>query len=303
MTVVVPIYNTERHLVECLDSLVLQDLPQVEFVCIDDGSSDSSASILQSYAKYDARFVVVRQENRGVGPTRNRGIAMARGEFVAFLDADDYYPSSSSLRELWEGAKTHDVPMCGGSFSEDHGSWIRTKFEGIYQKYTFDSEQTMKYSDYQFDYGYHRFIYATNMLREKRILFPSYIRFQDPPFFVRAMVHAVRFRALRQPTYCYRFGHQSLNWNHLRTRDLVCGLRDNLALAEQYRLYDLRNLTWDRLTREYRGRIVARIRHGDSDTIQVLLECLRYVPSAGPLKAGISTMVSEALGNSGISHA
>lgn len=297
VSVVVPVHNAEDHLVECLNGLVRQDLPAIEFLCIDDGSSDSSLSILRSYSKYDARFRVLTQANRGVGPTRNRGIEEARGAYVGFMDADDYYPDPATLRALWEGAERHEVEICGGSFSEDHGTWIRRSFEGIYTDYTFTRDGTMEYSDYQFDYGYHRFIYATRLLRAHGIVFPPYLRFQDPPFFVNAMARAGRFRALQRPTYCYRWGHQSLDWNHRRTYDLVCGLEANLATAHELGLKKLRHLTWSRLVQEYRERIVERLALGDEDTLQRVLACSQYAPDG--LASQLTAMVAEATGASG----
>ena len=74
VSVVTPVYNDERHLEQCLESLCRQTLREIEFVCVDDGSTDSSSAILQSYRKRDERFVIVRQPNRGLGAAMNAGI-------------------------------------------------------------------------------------------------------------------------------------------------------------------------------------------------------------------------------------
>ncbi|WP_300680153.1 glycosyltransferase [Nocardioides sp.] len=279
MTVIVPVHNAGAHLVQCLNSLVRQTLDRTEFLCIDDGSTDDSARILDTYAKYDPRFRIIHQKNVGVGPTRNRGLDEARGAYVAFMDADDYYPSHHTLKKLWVEAEASGVAIAGGSFSEDHGNGkTRTSWTGIYAKYTFPEDGLVKYKDYQFDYGFHRFIYKTSFLREHDLHFPPYIRFQDPPFFVRAMALAGSFYAVALPTYRYRWGHQKLTWDERRTLDLVKGLRDNLRIAVDFDLDGLRDLTWGRLAEEYRDRILARVAEGDVELKTVLAECQALAP-------------------------
>ena len=89
LTVVVPCHNAARFLRECLDSVVAQTLKDIEVICIDDGSTDQTAAILDEYAMRDARFVVARIERSGVSVARNMGIAKATGDYIGFVDADD----------------------------------------------------------------------------------------------------------------------------------------------------------------------------------------------------------------------
>lgn len=252
VSVIVPVYNMEAYLEQCIKSILMQDLKEIEIICINDGSTDSSLQILKKYGEKDTRVRVIDQKNQGVGRTRNKGIELAKGEFVAFMDPDDYYNDEKILTDVYRSAKEQNVKISGGSFSEDHGTWIRTKFEGIYQKYTFNEDKLLEYSDYQFDYGYHRFIYNRNLLLENNIVFPPYIRFQDPPFFVKAMIAAREFYALKRVTYCYRWGHQKLNWDIQRSTDVLKGLKDNLSMAEESGLAELRQLTLWRIQEEYK---------------------------------------------------
>ena len=89
VSVVVPIYNVELYLKECLDSILSQSLKSIEIICINDGSTDESLDIVNSYAKDDARIIVIDRRNKGLGATRNEGLNMARGEYVFFMDSDD----------------------------------------------------------------------------------------------------------------------------------------------------------------------------------------------------------------------
>ena len=98
VSIIVPVYNTGDYLEECLDSLVSQTLSDIEIICIDDGSSDASPAILDSYASRDPRFRVIHQENSGVSSSRNKGLDMASGEFILFVDSDDYIETYSCER-------------------------------------------------------------------------------------------------------------------------------------------------------------------------------------------------------------
>ena len=87
VSIIIPIYNTEKYLVECLDSVVNQTLKDIEIICIDDGSTDNSLAILKEYASKDDRIIVINKPNEGIGLTRNRGLCTATGEYVGFLDS------------------------------------------------------------------------------------------------------------------------------------------------------------------------------------------------------------------------
>ncbi|MDX6744448.1 CDP-glycerol glycerophosphotransferase family protein [Actinocorallia sp. A-T 12471] len=89
LSVVVPIYNVERYLPACLDSLAAQTFADLEVIMVDDGSTDGSALVAKSYTHKDRRFTLIQQENRGPGPARNLGVSQARGELLAFVDGDD----------------------------------------------------------------------------------------------------------------------------------------------------------------------------------------------------------------------
>ena len=91
VSVILPVYNCEKYLRQCLDSLTSQTLRDIEIICVNDGSTDSSLEILNEYAAADMRFVVIDSENRGAGAARNSGIEAACGKYLAFLDSDDWF--------------------------------------------------------------------------------------------------------------------------------------------------------------------------------------------------------------------
>src|SRR5687768_12871254 len=89
VSVIMPVYNTELYLQDCLDSVLNQTLPDFELICVDDSSTDGSVAILEENAKKDSRIHIVHQENAGAGAARNNGFRNATGEFTFFLDSDD----------------------------------------------------------------------------------------------------------------------------------------------------------------------------------------------------------------------
>lgn len=251
ISVIIPVYNKERYINKCLDTILSQTLKEIEVICVNDGSNDKSLFFLRQYEAKHENIVLLNQLNSGVSYARNRGIRAASGEFVCFMDPDDYYPNDHVLEHLYISATGNHSNICGGSFSEDNGKKIRTSWSGIYSKYTFSSDGFIAYKDYQFDYGYHRFAYRREFLLENDIFFPPYIRYQDPPFFVHAMICAGNFYALKEPTYCYRWGHQKLIWNEERTSHVIMAMTDNLRYSLDNGLWELNHLTMYRFLCEY----------------------------------------------------
>ena len=90
ISIIVPVYNVEDYLPQCLDSLLSQTMEDIEIICVNDGSTDSSLSLLESYAKKDSRIVVINKENAGVSYARNAGLEKVRGDFYMFVDSDDW---------------------------------------------------------------------------------------------------------------------------------------------------------------------------------------------------------------------
>lgn len=90
LSIIIPVYNVEKYIKMCLDSLLRQKTTDIEFICIDDGSTDDSGIICEQYAKKDKRFRIFHKKNEGVSSARNLGLKMAKGEYIAWVDPDDY---------------------------------------------------------------------------------------------------------------------------------------------------------------------------------------------------------------------
>ncbi len=90
VSVIVPVFNVEAYLNESLDSILNQTLNDIEIICINDGSTDNSLNILETYAKKDKRIKIISKENEGQGVARNVGLDDAQGEYISFVDSDDF---------------------------------------------------------------------------------------------------------------------------------------------------------------------------------------------------------------------
>jgi len=90
ISIIVPVYNTEKYLAKCFDSILNQTFSDFELICINDGSTDNSLKILGSYQQKDSRVIVINQKNQGVSAARNKGIDLAKGEYLIFIDSDDW---------------------------------------------------------------------------------------------------------------------------------------------------------------------------------------------------------------------
>ena len=243
VSVIVPCYNMEKFLPECLQSILTQTLKNIEVICIDDGSTDRTGMLLDEAARRDSRLRVVHQQNSGVAAARNYGISIAAGHYVIFIDPDDFYPDSNTLELLYRKATEHHAVICGGAFScyvNETGKVVRCFMDDL-SGYIFSREGFLSYREYQFDFGYHRFVYNREFLVENSIFFPPYARFQDPPFFVKAMITAERFYAVEDVVYRYRIGTQPdpTSWPPRKLHDMIRGHIDVLHMSAEAGLSEL----------------------------------------------------------------
>ena len=110
VSIIVPVYNMSLYLKKCLDSICGQTLEQIEIICVNDGSTDNSLDILKEYAKKDKRIIVVSQENQGLSAARNTGLDIARGEYIGFVDSDDYISKDMYLY-LYNDIRKNDADI------------------------------------------------------------------------------------------------------------------------------------------------------------------------------------------------
>lgn len=124
ISVVVPVYNVEKYLKECIDSIINQTLEDIEIICVNDGSKDSSLEILNDYAKKDSRIIVINKSNSGYGHTMNMGLNAATGEYVGIIESDDF-ADKNMFEDLYKLAKEYDADIVKGDW---YNYWSKNKF-------------------------------------------------------------------------------------------------------------------------------------------------------------------------------
>ena len=273
VSIIIPVYNVEQYVKECLDSIKAQTLKEMEIICVDDGSTDSSLKILQEYAETDPNIIVIHQENQGAAVARNKAMEMCKGKFVAFMDPDDFYPDNNVLFELYNAAEKNQAFIVGGSLTEmnESGMLLDRKYSENDPR-VFPKDGWVDYTEYQYDYYYVRFIFDRKMLIENHIIFPEYRRFQDPPFFVRSMITAQKFYALKRATYCYRVSNKYNDWTEEKLNHYIMGNNDLLELSTRYNLEALHKRVAKRILVDRGAEIVTWM---SSDSICNTLEQTR----------------------------
>lgn len=263
ISVIIPVYNCGQFIEQSIHSIQIQTIEEIEIICVDDGSTDHSAEIIRNLQKKDGRIRLYSQQNQGAGAARNLGMCHAQGEFIAFLDADDYYLDTDALECMFSTCKEQKVSACGTRISVDREGKL-FKDRG-YQDMVEASGQSpvLQYRDFQFDYGYYGFIFERKLVSDNNIQFPLYRRFQDPVFLVRVMYAAERFCFIDKALYAYRVPNVLLRFHKENTVDLLQGLLDNLEFAVKHDLNKLFEHTIKRVEEEY-AEIICRNLGGES---------------------------------------
>lgn len=224
----------------------IDPIGKVKYLIIDDGSDKGVADELENAYGKNEHIRIIHQKNKGVGASRNSGIKQADTKYVYFLDADDEFVGEDIVSELASIAEKKGVKVAGGSMVEIRPDGTEfCDWQDHNRGFVFEREGYVKYTDYQFDYGFYRFVYDRQFLVENKIFFPKLKRFQDPPFFVKALYTAQVFYAVPTVTYRYRVG--SVSWNKSKAQDLLKGIRLNQKYAHKYKLRKLQHTTMARL--------------------------------------------------------
>ncbi|WNQ12698.1 glycosyltransferase [Paenibacillus aurantius] len=221
VSIVVPIYNMEPYLARCLDSLLAQTLKPIEILAVNDGSTDSTGALLREYAERDPRIVVLEQENAGVSAARNRGIEAAQGDYIGFVDPDDWVEPDMYAEMLGaavgDGA---DIVMC--TYTREFGTHSKEKVFDLPAKVTYAREELretvmrrlvgplkeeLAQPDYLDAWGtVWSKLYRSDLLKDNVLEFVDLHLVgtnEDSLFNIHAFYHAEKFVMLNKPFYHY----------------------------------------------------------------------------------------------------
>lgn len=211
LSIIIPIFNVEHYLNECLNSVCAQTLENIEIICIDDGSTDNSLNIVKEYSKKDDRIKLITQKNSGQATARNKGIKEAKGEYIAFVDSDDFI-EPTMFEKLYTKSKDNnlDLAMCKIATYNNQTKEIKDNvwyyMLGIFrdfEKDIFNHKDTKEFTCNIAVTPYNK-IYKTSLLKENHILFPEGLIFEDEKFFYDVYLRAKRVSIVPEFLYYYR---------------------------------------------------------------------------------------------------
>ena len=248
VSVIVPVYNAADALQRCIDSILNQEFKDLELLLIDDGSKDGSPIICDKAAKKDERVRVIHKPNSGVSSTRNQGIDLARGEFIQFLDADDWIPQDST-KMLVRCAREKNADLVVGEFYRVVGDKLSRKgsieTDEVLTKQEYADFMKVSPADYYYGVIWNK-LYRRDIMNQYNVRMNPEVSFcEDFIFNLEYVLHCERIAALQVPVYYYVKTDGSLvsqNMNPIRLYNMKTSVYQyydrffqNLLDEEEYR--------------------------------------------------------------------
>lgn len=222
-SVIVPIYNVEQYLIECVESVLLQDFNDYEIILVNDGSTDGSAEICNKYAEKYPQISVIHKENEGNSVARNLGIKRSKGDYVIFLDSDDFWEGTNVLSDLFEIIKKDNNPDV-----IFHGLTNRKGIEK--EQHIKDFSEIKENNDFVSDFEYlvsNGIYYGSvwskvlkrELLLENNLFFEKGIFFEDVPYCFDLGFHIKTYSIYRSNFYQYRIREGSITYHVDRKKE------------------------------------------------------------------------------------
>ena len=204
ISVIIPIYNTEKYLKECLNSIINQTLKEIEIICINDGSTDNSLKILEEYAQKDKRITILNQKNSGSAIARNKAISIAKGEYLSFIDSDDYI-DLSYLEKMYNATNNRACEIVATVNVVLVDEFCNKTYKNIYtqnSKLLNHIERANMFTKTSISCNK---IYKTSFIKENNIHYPELNSVgQDLYFTLFSLLLAKQVNTINDTTYYYR---------------------------------------------------------------------------------------------------
>lgn len=244
VSVITPIYNSDKYLRQCLNSLICQTLKDIEFICVNDGSTDSSLQILQEFALRDKRIRIIDKPNSGYGHSMNVGIAAAHGEFIGIVESDDFV-EPEMFEELYQIAKKYKAQAVKSNYweyREEAGDKYRNFMECCPKTEVFSAIDipSLFCGEIYLWTG----IYELNFLREKEIVFNETpgASYQDVSFTFKILALAKRMKTIDKAFYHYRLDNEN---SSVHSKEKVYCICDEFEEIEKF--IAKHNEEWEKL--------------------------------------------------------
>lgn len=239
VSIIVPIYNVEKYLDRCIESLINQTLVDIEIIMVDDGSPDSCPSKCDEYAKKDSRIKVIHKKNAGLGYARNSGLEIVTGEYVAFVDSDDFV-DINMYQKLYSTAKSYDADVVYCGFYEYRNKNNKKTRKEVSQPVVYNDSEChevlhgmlspcgAKGRITKYEMSVWHSIYRKNIFRQYDVLFSSERQFisEDIIFHIDYICHCKKIVFIPNPYYYYCLNDTSLSKKYRSDRlnkvDILC---------------------------------------------------------------------------------
>ena len=239
VSVIMPVYNDGENIEESLNSVYNQTLNEIEVVCINDGSTDNSLEIMNTFKEKFLSMQIINQENLGSGIARNRGMEVAQGEYLAFLDADDKYLDNNALELMYNIAIAHDADMVSANLK---GILASGELENNPILKRFSKIDTISPKDYGIPYSYIKNIFKKSFIEENGFTFPDLRRGQDPVFLAEILTTVKEIPVVPVDLYGVRYPVQgSLNKinNHQKKHDYIMHFKSTFDVLRKANFIDM----------------------------------------------------------------
>ena len=240
LSVIIPVYNVEPYLEQCLDSVVNQTYKNLEIICINDGSTDNSLKILEKYQKKDERIKLINQKNKGLSEARNAGLDVATGEYIAFVDSDDYLELNAyeeAMKVMLADRSVDLVEFNVRSFTNENSQILVRNVEYVNQQQVLNFK-LKKHAGYVWNK-----IYKHSIINKQRVRFIPNLIHEDTFFSIAYIISCNQKYFLDKKLYNYRKRHNSiLGYQRVsggnKKFDLYKNLDALIAYAKCNNLYD-----------------------------------------------------------------
>lgn len=203
ISIIVPVYNVEKYLEKCIQSVLKQTYKKFEVIFINDGSTDNSLDILKKYREIDERIIIINKVNAGTGAARNDGLDRAKGEFISFLDSDDWY-EQDYLEKLYKNLKTNnsDVAICNLKVVYENEKKVKNLNIYSFQKINLKEEPKKLLRILEMPVLWNK-LYKMEVIRKYRIEFPTLSKGEDVIFLYRFFSNVFNVSKTEENLYNY----------------------------------------------------------------------------------------------------
>ena len=215
VSIIIPVYNVQEYLAVCLDSVINQTIKNKEIILINDGSTDRSYEILKEYKERYPEIIIINQENKGISDTRNAGLKAARGEYLAFVDSDDFI-ELNMFEKMYKAAirENADIVICNYILYKersDRQNCNNQKIEGINKEGHIDKVEALEMfllNDIK-GYAWNK-LHKRELFLENKIKFPDFVVCEDTPVGFLLLACSSKIYSMMEPLYYYRQRESSL---------------------------------------------------------------------------------------------